>query len=37
MLPGFTDGPSQTLISVINRNNGAAPADWKGYRPLTDK
>mmetsp|Transcript_16748 Transcript_16748/g.25820 ORF Transcript_16748/g.25820 Transcript_16748/m.25820 type:complete len:124 (+) Transcript_16748:2655-3026(+) len=32
------DGPSQSLNKVINvKHKGQAPADWKGYRPLTSK
>jgi hypothetical protein len=32
------DGPSTNLNKVINiRANRVAPADWKGYRPLTSK
>ena len=32
------DGPSINLNKVINiRNRGVAPADWKGFRPLTSK
>ena len=29
------DGPCQTMLRTIQ--NGQAPADWKGYRALTDK
>ena len=31
------DGPSQTLILVIEKNKGEAPINWKGYRELTSK
>ena len=32
------DGPTKNLNKVININgNRKAPADWKGYRPLTSK
>lgn len=37
MTPGRTDGPSQTLLGVINDHNGSAPSDWKGFRELTEK
>ncbi len=31
------DGPSQTLIGVIERQKGEAPINWNGYRELTSK
>lgn len=34
------DGPSKTLLRVMERMgqpNGAAPADWQGFRALTEK
>ena len=32
------DGPTKNLDKVINiKGNRKAPADWKGYRPLTSK
>mmetsp|Transcript_36058 Transcript_36058/g.53794 ORF Transcript_36058/g.53794 Transcript_36058/m.53794 type:complete len:1410 (-) Transcript_36058:375-4604(-) len=31
------DGPSRRLISVMEQEEGIAPPDWKGYRPLTSK
>ena len=31
------DGPTKTLMNVINNHNGLAPQDWKGYRALTSK
>jgi hypothetical protein len=31
------DGPSQTLINVIENNKGVAPSTWKGFRELTSK
>lgn len=37
MIPGFTDGPSTTLIKVIESNKNKAPKKWKGFRVLTEK
>jgi hypothetical protein len=37
MLPGIKDGPSKTLIAVIEDAGGHAPSTWKNYRVLTDK
>ena len=37
MHPLGKDGPSNTLLEVIAENNGKAPADWKGFRALTEK
>ena len=31
------DGPSQTLINVIESHKGVAPSTWKGFRELTSK
>ncbi len=31
------DGPSKTLIEVIEDFDMKAPADWAGYRALTSK
>ena len=31
------DGPSQTLIYVIESNKGVALSNWKGFRELTSK
>jgi hypothetical protein len=31
------DGPSQTLIRVIDSFKGTAPSYWKGFRELTSK
>ena len=31
------DGPTATLRSVMQKHNFRAPADWSGYRELTDK
>jgi len=31
------DGPCQTLLEYIAEFGPNAPADWKGYRPLTSK
>jgi hypothetical protein len=33
----YGDGPSQTLLDYMKQTNYIAPADWKGYRPLTSK
>ena len=37
MLPGYYDGPSHTLLEVINNLNGKAPLNWQGFRILTEK
>jgi hypothetical protein len=37
MRPDRDDGPSKTLIKVIESNKGEAPINWKGYRELTSK
>jgi hypothetical protein len=29
------DGPSKTLIGILEAHNKIAPSDWKGYRELT--
>lgn len=34
---GIIDGPSNTLLEVIQEFGGKAPHDWKGYRALTEK
>ena len=31
------DGPSGTLHKVMGKTNYVAPADWAGYRALTEK
>lgn len=31
------DGPTLSLLSVMQETNFKAPADWKGYRVLTEK
>jgi len=31
------DGPSLTLLSYMKDRDYQAPADWKGFRPLTSK
>ena len=31
------DGPSNTLLEVIEENGGRAPSDWNGFRVLTEK
>ena len=36
MLPGYKDGPSNTLLSVI-REEADMLKNWKGYRELTEK
>ena len=33
----FGDGPSQTLLNYMKGFDFQAPADWKGFRPLTSK
>lgn len=35
--PDERDGPSSTLINVINNRGRAAPENWKGFRELTSK
>ena len=37
MIEDFTDGPSNTLLEVINANNSKPPKTWNGFRVLTDK
>lgn len=37
MLPEYKDGPSNTLLNVIEEYNGVAPKNWRGYRELTEK
>jgi len=39
MSPSFIngDGPSLTLLEYMEERNWEAPADWKGFRPLTSK
>jgi hypothetical protein len=37
MIPGHKDGPSNTLLEVIEAEGGKAPSDWPGYRVLTEK
>lgn len=32
MLPDIVDGPSETLIEVIQSHKGEAPSDWQGFR-----
>lgn len=34
---GIIDGPSNTLLEVIEESGGNAPADWNGFRALTEK
>ncbi len=34
MAPDQIDGPSQTIIDVIESCDGKAPEDWKGYRAV---
>jgi hypothetical protein len=31
------DGPIKALLAVIEAQGPDAPADWKGYRELTEK
>ena len=31
------DGPTQTLMEVLERFNFMAPPTWKGFRELTEK
>jgi len=31
------DGPSKTILEVMEEHNFKAPADWAGYRVLTEK
>ena len=31
------DGPTHTLKNYISERNGTPPADWDGFRELTDK
>eukprot|EP01016_Furgasonia_blochmanni_P056965 TRINITY_DN980_c0_g2_i8.p1 TRINITY_DN980_c0_g2~~TRINITY_DN980_c0_g2_i8.p1 ORF type:complete len:532 (+),score=119.26 TRINITY_DN980_c0_g2_i8:113-1708(+) len=37
MIPGHKDGPSNTLLDVIESHGGRAPSDWEGVRVLTEK
>lgn len=37
MLPNKEDGPSNTLLNYINKNNQKAPQGWNGCRALTEK
>jgi hypothetical protein len=37
MLSDIVDGPSETLIDVIQSHKGEAPTDWQGCRELTEK
>ena len=37
MLPTKEDGPSKTLLNVINSSMGKAPSKWEGFRELTSK
>lgn len=32
-----SDGPTQTIMNVIDNENGQAPVNWNGYRELTEK
>ncbi|EAS07728.2 adenylate/guanylate cyclase domain protein (macronuclear) [Tetrahymena thermophila SB210] len=34
---GIIDGPSNTLIEVIEEHGNKAPSDWNGFRVLTEK
>jgi hypothetical protein len=36
MLDGFKDGPSNTLLKVIQEERSQL-VDWKGYRQLLEK
>lgn len=36
-IKGERDGPSVTLLDVIDEYGGEAPANWDGYRELTEK
>ena len=31
------DGPSSTLLQFMKESQFVAPADWKGFRELTEK
>lgn len=31
------DGPANVLLTVMAEHNFKAPADWKGFRELTEK
>eukprot|EP01015_Nassula_variabilis_P007837 TRINITY_DN16087_c0_g1_i1.p2 TRINITY_DN16087_c0_g1~~TRINITY_DN16087_c0_g1_i1.p2 ORF type:complete len:113 (+),score=13.61 TRINITY_DN16087_c0_g1_i1:99-437(+) len=31
------DGPSNTILHVLKESDYICPADWKGYRELTEK
>ena len=37
MIPNYDDGPSNTLLAVIQENGGSAPKDWNAFRELTEK
>ena len=37
MIPTKEDGPSKTLLNVINNSLDRPPKNWKGYRELTEK
>jgi len=37
MIQDEEDGPSGTLLKFMEKHNFEAPADWKGYRKLTEK
>ena len=34
---GFVDQPTLNLLSYMDKFKYSAPADWKGYRALTEK
>jgi hypothetical protein len=36
-LPDYVDGPSNTLLLVIEESGGKAPSNWEGFRELTEK
>ena len=33
----MNDGPTNTLLGVIEKHKCKAPADWQGFRALTSK
>lgn len=37
LIENFEDGPSISLLGVIEESNGMAPSNWKGFRELTEK
>ena len=37
IIGGKPDGPSMTLMNVIEKSEMKKPDNWKGYRPLTEK